>query len=204
MLNSGDLRKKLAAQRSAVDTSPTEKQKTAGNYRHGHISVHGYEISIENPKGSYRKGVDGNGKEWKVLMKHDYGYFVKTKGKDGDAIDVFIGDNLDSMKIFVVDQKFGRKFDESKVMLCFSDIESAKKGYLSNYSDDWKGFWKITEVDDKCFKKWLYDRKRQYKPFFKYKEISDYKKMNRKVSVTEETLRRIVTEAVTKIISDIK
>ena len=140
--------------------------------------------------------VDGNGNKWKTLMKNDYGYFLCTKGKDGDAIDVFIGNNYDSRKIFVVDQKFGNKFDESKVMMCFNDIESAKDAYLLNYNKDWKGFWKITEVDEKCFKKWLYDKKRQYKPFFKYKEISDYLKKQKKIAITESTLRKMITEAV--------
>ena len=196
MLNNENISEKIRSERKRVNTSPSEKQKIAGNYRHGHVSIHGYAISIENPKGSYRKGVDGNGNKWKTLMKNDYGYFLCTKGKDGDAIDVFIGNNYDTRKIFVVDQKFGNKFDESKVMMCFNDIESAKNAYLSNYNKDWKGFWKITEVDEKCFKKWLYDKKRQYKPFFKYKEISDYLKKQKKIAITESTLRKMITEVV--------
>ena len=32
-------------------------------------------------------------------MKHDYGYFTRTLGYDGDAIDVFIGNNLKSIKL---------------------------------------------------------------------------------------------------------
>jgi hypothetical protein len=33
---------------------PTPAQKEAGNYQKGHVSIHGFDISIENPKGSYR------------------------------------------------------------------------------------------------------------------------------------------------------
>ena len=168
---------KLAVARKTVNTDPTEAQKKAENYRMGHVSINGFQISIENPKGSYRKGKDRNGKEWKTLMHNDYGYFTKTVGKDGDAIDVFIGDNYDSKKIFAVDQRINGEFDETKVMFCFNDAEQAKKAYLSNYQKDWKGFWKITETDIDTFKKWLYDGHRQRKPFFDYKEIAK-KKLN--------------------------
>ena len=154
--------------RNATNTEPTEGQIKAGNYKKGRVRINGYDITLENPKGSYRRGKDGNGKEWKVLMKNDYGYFDRTKGKDGDAIDVFIGNALESKKIFAVDQKIGGKFDETKVMFCFNDIESARKGYLSNYEKGWKGLWKITEADPEDFKAWVTNRKCQRKPFFQY------------------------------------
>lgn len=188
----------LKKQRKLVNTNPSDGQKKAGNYAMGHITINGYNITIENPKGSYRSGTDGNGKKWKTLMHNDYGYFTKTKGYDGDAIDVFIGDKLDSKKIFVVDQYYGNNFDESKVMLGFNTSEEAKKAYLSNYSKDWKGFKYITCVDDSTFKKWLYDNKKQRKPFCKYidimnkkideKQISD---IRRKVFLSESQIQYI-------------
>ena len=172
---------KLAAARADTNIDPTEGQKKANNYKHGVIRIKGFEIKIENPKGSYRKGKNRNGKEWKTLMHNDYGYFTRTLGKDGDAIDVFIGPNLDSDRIFAIDQKIGGSFDETKVMLCFNGEEQAKNAYLSNYEDDWKGFWKITETDLPTFKKWLYDGYRQRKPFFDYVEIRK-KKLNESFS----------------------
>jgi inorganic pyrophosphatase len=140
----------------------------------GHIVINGFDITIENPKGSYRRGKDKNGKEWKTLMHYDYGYFKHTLGKDGDAIDVFIGPYLNSNKIFCVDQFIDGKFDETKVMLGFNNKESAKKGYLKNYEKDWKGFKEITEVSVEDFKKWLYDGHKQRKPFYKYSDIKNY------------------------------
>ena len=166
-----EIEKKLKKERLAVDTNPSEAEIKANNYSHGHIWINGFEISIENPKGSYRKGKDRNGKEWETLMKNDYGYFTRTVGKDGDAIDVFIGPNLKSVKIFCVDQKIGGKFDETKVMFCFNSIDQAKNAYMSNYGKDWKGFWRITEVEIDKFKKWLYDGHRQRKPFHQYVEF---------------------------------
>lgn len=172
-LNENKISEKLASVRKDVNTSPTEAQKKAGNYAMGHIVINGMEITIENPKGSYRKGKDKNGKEWRHLMHNDYGYFTKSKGYDGDAVDVFIGPDIDDYdKVYVVDQNSSkREFDESKVMLGFKSKKEAKAAYLSNYSKDWKGFRKITGVSLKLFKKWLYRGRKQQQPFADYVEI---------------------------------
>lgn len=172
-LNENKISEKLASVRKDVNTSPTEAQKKAGNYAMGHIVINGMEITIENPKGSYRKGKDKNGKEWRNLMHNDYGYFTKSKGYDGDAVDVFIGPDIDDYdKVYVVDQNSSkREFDESKVMLGFKSKKEAKAAYLSNYSKDWKGFRKITGVSLKLFKKWLYRGRKQQQPFADYVEI---------------------------------
>lgn len=168
--------KKVIDARKRVNTSPTDRQKESGTYKKGHINILGFDISIENPKGSYRCGVDDNGKEWKNKMHYDYGYFKKTEGKDGDHIDVFIGPKLKNDFLFVVDQKKKNgEFDESKVMLGFDNEKEAKEAYLSNYSKDWTGFMDITKASLKNFKEWLYDGKKQMKPFRDYKEIREEK-----------------------------
>lgn len=167
--------KDIISARKKVDLNPTEKQKKAGNYSMGHISIHGMQITIENPKGSYRSGKDGNGHEWRTLMHNDYGYFTKTVGKDGDAIDVFLGPDLKSTKVYPIDQFKGEEFDETKVMLGFNSAKEAKEAYLSNYDKNWKGFKYITEVDLDKFKKWLYDGYRQRKPFAKYVRLTEDK-----------------------------
>lgn len=104
-------------------------------------------------------------------MNNSYGYFKTTEGKDGDEIDVFLGEDLDSPRVFVVDQVVpdSGEFDESKVMLGFNDINTAERAYLSNYSADWKGLGSITEVDIDSFKEWLLDGKKQRKEFKNYK-----------------------------------
>ena len=159
----------ITAEAAETNTEPTEKQKEAGNYKKGHVYVKGMKISIEQPKGSIRMGTDSKGNKWKTKMSNHYGYFSRTVGKDGDHVDVFIGPDIDDFdKVFVVDQKVNGKFDESKVMLGFSDIESAKQAYLNNYSKDWKGFWKITGVPLEIFKAWLYRGRKQKQPFYQY------------------------------------
>lgn len=162
-----------------ANTNPTDKQKEAGNYKMGHVRVCGMPISIENPKGSYRRYKDENGDEKKNLMKYHYGYFTNTtgNGKDGDAVDVFIGPKIDDIQyVYVVDQNNENgDFDESKVMLGFNSTEHAKNGYLSNYSPDWKGFRNITKVTLNVFKRWLYRNRKQRKPFHDYYYIQKKK-----------------------------
>lgn len=138
-----------------VDTSPTEAQKEAGNYKKGHVRLHGLDITIENPKGSERTGTDKGGKQWSVTMRHTYGYFKRTEGKDGDQVDVFIGDNPSSTNVYVIDQVVDGKFDEHKVMMGFPSMEEARQGYLSNYEKGWDGLGNITEMSVDQFKDWL-------------------------------------------------
>ena len=68
-----------------VETSPTEAQKKAGNYKMGHVKVGAFDVTIENPKGSERSGTDANGKKWSVKMNNTYGYIRGTEGVDGDT-----------------------------------------------------------------------------------------------------------------------
>jgi hypothetical protein len=127
---------------------PTLTQKEAGNYKKGHLKLHGFDIAIENPKGSKRSGTDPDGNKWSVDMAHHYGYIKRSTGADNEHIDVFVGDHHDSDKAYVVNQidpKTG-KFDEHKIMLGFENKAKAKVGYLKNYAKGWKGLGSITEV----------------------------------------------------------
>jgi hypothetical protein len=160
-----------------ADTHPSEAQKEAGNYKMGHISVNGMQISIENPRGSKRYYKNPDGSQGYNVMKDHYGYFNITKGKDGDAVDVFIGPEIDIFEnVYCVDQnnKEG-EFDETKVMLGYLSKEEAKAAYMSNYSPDWKGFRSITGVSLRVFKKWLYRGRKQRQPFAEYVEIQKKK-----------------------------
>ncbi len=169
--NQGDILTEIAKAEAEVNTSPTEAQKEAGNYKKGHVTIQGFDISIEQSKGSVRSGVDENGKKWSQKMKNTYGYIRKTESKDGDHIDVFLGDNPNSDKVFVVDQINPNtgEFDEHKVMMGFETLEKAKAAYLSNYEKGWTGFGNITETTVDDFKKWSGTETRKVKPFNEYK-----------------------------------
>lgn len=162
--------KRLFDAEQEVDINPTEAQKSAGNYKKGHIKIDGYDITIENPKGSERSGVDTNGQPWSVTMNNTYGYIRGTEGVDGDHIDVFLSDNPAGGKVYVIDQmNEDGSFDEHKVMYGFNSALAAKRAYLKNYSPGWKGLGKTTEVSKEVFNEWVKSSKRKTKPFAEYK-----------------------------------
>lgn len=157
-----------------VETSPTEAQKKAGNYKMGHVKVGAFDVTIENPKGSERSGTDANGKKWSVKMNNTYGYIRGTEGVDGDHIDVFLAEDMDKWDgkyVFVVDQyNPDGTFDEHKVMLGFNSMEEARSAYLSNYENGWENGRRIdvTAVNLEDFEKWIGSSHRKTKPFAEY------------------------------------
>ena len=187
-----------------TNVDPTEKQKEAGNYKMGHIRIEGMPISIENPKGSYRTYKKDDGSEGKIKMKNHYGYFTNTtaQGKDRDAVDVFIGPNVDEFDyVYVIDQNNTKgEFDESKVMLGFNSKEHAKNAYMNNYSSDWDGFRSITKVSIKTFKKWLYRKHKQNKPFSEY-YIIQRQKLDESISHDENIINDEENGVTTQIVN---
>ena len=173
-----ELSKEEIDQKAQQETNinPTQPQKEAGNYKMAHVRVKGFDISIENPVGSKR--YYGKDKKKFNVMKNHYGYFTKTKGKDGDHVDVFLGPAIENFdKVYVVDQKINGKFDESKVMFGFTSKKEAKEAYFANFDSHWHGFMHITGVSLATFKKWLYRGRKQRQPFADYVEIQK-KKLN--------------------------
>ena len=177
----------ITEQREVVNTEPTEAQKEAGNYRMGHVKIDGMDVTIENPKGSIRRGTDADGKKWESEMHYDYGYIRGTKAVDNDHIDIFLSDNPETGNVFVVDQvnpKTG-EFDESKVMYGFASEQEARDAYLSNYEKGWKGLGKITEVTREEFKKWIDSSTRKTKPFSEYASVKTAEAQKEKGTSTE-------------------
>ena len=165
---------KIKTASADVNTEPTEAQKEAGNYKKGHVQVGTFDITIEQPEGSVRKGTDANGKQWESKMHNTYGYFRGTEGVDGDHIDVFLSNYIDDWngrKVYVVDQyNPDGTFDEHKVMLGFNDMDEAKSDYLANYEKGWEDGRRIvvsaTNLED--FEKWIDSSHRKTKPFAEY------------------------------------
>lgn len=155
-----------------MQSEPTDAQKAAGNYKMEHRRVDGYNISIENAKGSVRRGTGADGKPWETVMQNDYGYIRGTEGVDGDHIDVFLSDTPEEGDVFVVDQvNEDGSFDEHKVMYGFPTEQAARDAYLSNYEPGWTGLGAITHVSKDEFKKWIQSSRRKTKPFAEYKSV---------------------------------
>lgn len=104
---------------------------------HGHVVHQGLPIAIENRKGSVRSGVDKDGKPWRTVMRHPYGFIKGTKGADGEEVDAYVGPHKDATHAYVVHQRKedGRTYDEDKAMLGFENKEHAREAYLKHYND---------------------------------------------------------------------
>lgn len=168
---------KIAESEQEVDVNATDAQKEAGNYKKGHLKLKGFDITIENPAGSVRSGVDRNGSRWENRMNNTYGYFKGTQGVDGDHIDVYLSNDMDNWSgdnVYVIDQyNPDGSFDEHKVMFGFDNKDEALSNFLANYSQGWGDSRKldVTPISMDGFKKWVDSSHRKTKPFASYKAV---------------------------------
>lgn len=128
----------LARAGERVNTEPTEAQAESGNYSKAHVRFQGIPITIENPVGSTRRGTDANGQPWETRMdRAAYGYAKGSEAPDGEQADIYIGDNAQSDRAYVIDQydPETRAFDETKSVLGANSREDALAIYDSGFSD---------------------------------------------------------------------
>ena len=119
------------------------------------IRVHGLLISVENPKGSLRSKMGGDGKRWERRMFADYGRIVGKRGADGDQVDCYVGRLHTAPNAYVISQvnKDG-KFDEYKCVMGVRSKEDAQRLYLKHYPKGWK-IGHIEEMPFEQFREWL-------------------------------------------------
>lgn len=169
---------KVAQAEAETEQNPTEAQKEAGNYKKGHVRIGQFDITVENPKGSVRRGTDASGKAWEQTMRNTYGYIRGTEGVDGDHIDVFLTNDIDGWngrRVYIVDQyNEDGTFDEHKVMLGFNDEADAQDAYLANYEKGWSFKRKLvlSSANLEEFEKWINSSHRKTKPFAEYKSVN--------------------------------
>lgn len=151
------------------DLDPGQMRKGGGVLKHayklqGHTEVGGLRIAIENRKGSVRSGKSREGVEWRTKMKNPYGYIVGTEGKDGEAVDAYVGPKKDADKAYVVHQhkSDGTGYDEDKVMLAFPSKKAAKEAFLKHYDSD-KFLGPISVVTMERLRKLVQSKKRLVK-----------------------------------------
>lgn len=198
---SSSLANAVAVAEKETDTTPTEKQKEAGNYKKGHVQVGTFNITIENPKGSVRSGIDTEGNKWETTMQNTYGYIRGTEGVDGDHIDVFLSEDIDGWngrRVFVVDQyNEDGSFDEHKVMLGFNETDDAEAAYFANYDSDWAKNHKtvVTAVNLEDFEKWIDSSHRKTKPFAEYKSVKTVEGQNALQKNTQDNVPYTIAPA---------
>jgi hypothetical protein len=143
-----------------VNPEPTEAQKAAGNYRKYHAKINGFDVSIETPKGGIRSGTSLSGQPWQTKMPAHYGYIKRTEGADGDQLDVYVGNNPESKRVYVVDQRKGpgsAQFDEHKAIMGVGSVSEAREIYARGFSDGTgaQRIGAITPMSVSEFRKWL-------------------------------------------------
>lgn len=118
-----------------TDTS----SKIAAAYKlQGRVTFRGLPISIETAKGNYRHWTDAaTGEAGKTRMRFAYGYIRRTKGLDGDHVDVFVGPNEKADSVYVIMTNKAPDFkepDEEKCMLGFNTAAEAKDAFMVHYN----------------------------------------------------------------------
>jgi hypothetical protein len=139
---------------------PQDTSKTGGYKLAYKTKFRGLDISIENRKGSYRYWYDkGADKEGKTMMQYPYGYVLKSRGLDGDHVDVFFGPHKEAPDVYVVMTNKAPDFkerDEEKCFLGFESEDQVRKIFAEHY--DKPGFFhSIITVPFETFKSRLGD-----------------------------------------------
>ena len=154
--------KSAAVEQAASETNPepSDAQIAAGNAKKGRVSreIFGLPIAIETPRGAVRRSKPGAKKPWAVEMLAHYGEVERTEGADGDPVDVYIGQDTGSDRVFVIDQydPATGTFDEHKAVLGAADQDVAT-GLYDVHFDDGSGPSRrggITEMSLAEFRDW--------------------------------------------------
>lgn len=141
----------IDAAAAETDPNPSEAQRKAGNYPKGRATIAGMTIAVETPAGAKRKP------EFPALKDH-YGHILRTEGKDGDPVDVFVKPGTPddyNGPVFIVEQhKQDGKFDEHKTIIGAASEDEARELYLRNYSPGWTGMGNVEQMSMDDFKEW--------------------------------------------------
>lgn len=121
----------------------------------------GLDISIENPQGSVRSGVDADGTPWETTMPADYGYFKRTESPgDGDHYDVFVDGepcaDPDEVAYVIHTVVPGTdKYDEDKIILGAPSAAAAYELFAAAYDQPENHFGAISAISGEALARFL-------------------------------------------------
>ena len=142
---------------TGADEDALKAPKTANRATKKTLSFQGFNIAIEYPQGSTRRGTAPDGTKWEREVTYHYGYIKKTEANDGDNMDVYVGPDDTSDHVFIVNQlQSDGSFDEHKVLLGFNTPQEAMDGYLENMPDDWTQFRSLRGMTLPEFRHWIH------------------------------------------------
>jgi hypothetical protein len=97
------------------------------------VDFQGIKIRIDRPRGFVMMGKDDKGTPWSRRYRYDYGFLPKTKGGDGEGLDVFIGPEKKAPEAYwAIQVKKDGSFDEYKIFLGFPDRDAALSAYRAH------------------------------------------------------------------------
>lgn len=104
----------------------------------GTIDFQGIPINVENVKGSTRSGTSPDGTTWSITMGAHYGEVAGSVGADGDAVDVYVGDDAHAPEVYVFQVRdLGTgDFDEVKAFLGYPSLDAANAAFRAHYDRD--------------------------------------------------------------------
>lgn len=163
---------------AAASADYTPAQGEANNRPLGHGKWNGLRISMEVAKGGVRKMVNPKTKE-PVEVTHAgsaYGYFPGTVGADNMHVDLYMGENPESDKVFVIDEidRDTGKYRQSKVMGGFNTEAEARAAYVGTSSKGEDTIGGIGETTVGGLKDWFKTGDTR-KPFLKTKAVTPAK-----------------------------
>jgi|GEM_PF-5351666 len=121
----------------------------------------GLSISIENDRGSTRKGVDPDGRAWETHMTRPYGYIKGTHAVDGDHYDCFVreeGLDLDPQHSYVwivhLRDPHSGGYDEDKAFIGFESERDVRDCFRDHYDNPDRYFGAISILPAADFVAW--------------------------------------------------
>lgn len=117
-------------------------------------SFAGFPVTIENPIGSTRHGVDADGTPWKTTFKVPYGYINRVQGLDNEGLDIFLGPDKSAKEVHLVNQQhLNGDLDEQKVLANFPSAAAAKAAYLAHHGNRPEFFRSMTSMPVETFQR---------------------------------------------------